>query len=189
MHDDNLYRSTGVSKRISECTSAELKNIRLKNGEPVPFLKPVLEEFLHQIEFNVEIKGASTKLAARVAEIIDSFGRDGQFVISCFRPEPLIYFKEHRPNIRRACLIGEQARWPNLSEQNPLLFMQAVGAISSILGHHLLMLILWIRPKRAAGWFTHIVLLLVKKTSTAKVCGRTCKLLVSMVYVLTIRVN
>ena len=127
MHDDDLRRTTGHHARISELSSDALRNLRLSNNESIPFLVDVLASFITKIEFNIEIKGDSIHLAAQVCQILKNLNRDDQIVVSCFQKEPLLYLREHRPGVRLACLVGDLPRWPNISERQPLIFMNTVG--------------------------------------------------------------
>lgn len=126
MHDDNLQRTCGVPKLISRMDRDELKATKLRNGEPLPFLDETLDRFLNDIEFNIEIKGNSVVLAEATAAIMRRHKREDKFVVSCFEPEPLEYFARTYPEVRRACLIGDYPKWPQLAARSPLLFMQKI---------------------------------------------------------------
>ena len=54
LHDDQMERTTGVRRLISESTRSELQRIRLTNGEPIPFLDEVVSRLLPLIELNIE---------------------------------------------------------------------------------------------------------------------------------------
>lgn len=123
-HDQDLSHTTGVSADISRLTREELESLRLVNGESIPFLDEVLQRFAGAIEFNIEIKGPSEKLAAAVANHIERFGRPEKTVISSFCFEPLVYLFKHHEHLRRACLWGDAPRWPHLGFHSPLVMMQ-----------------------------------------------------------------
>lgn len=120
----------GVTRlKISEMTAPQLKRIRLKNGEIIPFLDEIIDEFGKKIELNIEIKGRDPRLAEAVARICKTHGNLDPFVISSFELEPLIHLKEHHPQIQRACLWGtDNLSGTNFSRFAPPVFMAMAGA-------------------------------------------------------------
>ena len=56
-HDDNLYRMTGVDKKLIECTYEDIKNYKLKNTkETIPLLKDVLKMVNGKVLLDIELK-------------------------------------------------------------------------------------------------------------------------------------
>ncbi|MHA1786205.1 MAG: glycerophosphodiester phosphodiesterase [Candidatus Helarchaeota archaeon] len=55
-HDNSLYHATGKRRLISKLTHAELKKLKLKNGEPIVTVDDLLSELKNKIKFNLEIK-------------------------------------------------------------------------------------------------------------------------------------
>jgi glycerophosphoryl diester phosphodiesterase len=131
-HDDELGHTvagTHRGRKISTMTRRDLGNVRLSNGEPLPFLDDIVDEFADRIELNIEIKGRSTQLAEGVARTCNQHGRLDAFVISSFESEPLVYLKDHHPRIARACLWGsDNLSGMNFSRFAPPVFMAMAGA-------------------------------------------------------------
>jgi len=128
-HDNHLMHATGKSLYCSELTRAEISNLKLVNGEPIPFLDEVVERFLNRIELNIEIKGRSVASAKAVASIIARHANRDRVIVSSFFPESLIYLKENCPDIQRACLTGDDALpWPYFSHLAILNFMAITSA-------------------------------------------------------------
>ena len=133
MHDDQLGHTVdlqaGGIRLISSMTRAELSRLKLKNGEPIPFLDEIVDEFADRIELNIEIKGRSPRLADVTGRICADHGRLDAFVISSFELEPLVFLKDHHPRIERACLWGtDNLLGPHFSRFAPPTFMLMAGA-------------------------------------------------------------
>ncbi|MFO7618072.1 MAG: glycerophosphodiester phosphodiesterase family protein [Thermoplasmata archaeon] len=67
MHDETVNRTTSGHGRVSEMTFQEIKELRLRNREPVPPLKDVIERFKGRAYLILELKdhgsaGASCSL-------------------------------------------------------------------------------------------------------------------------------
>ena len=124
-HDDHLMHSTGKNLYCSKLTRNELKKLRQVNGDPIPFLDEVVDQFLSRIELNIEIKGNNPESARAVCEILNNHPLREKIIVSCFFPEPLIYMREKSPDIKRACLTGDiEVPWPHFSHLSILNFMQ-----------------------------------------------------------------
>lgn len=128
-HDDHLMHTTGKDLFCSNVDRDDIKKLHLRNGEPVPFLDEVIERFLSRIELNIEIKGNNPKAAEVVKKIIGKHTLRDKIIVSCFSPEPLIYMREHCPDIQRACLTGDDTvPWPYFSHMAILNFMQMTSS-------------------------------------------------------------
>lgn len=124
-HDDHLLHTTGKNLHCSQLTRNELANIKLLNGESLPFLDEIVETFLPKIELNIELKGNNPALAAATAKVLNGSKLRSKVFISCFHPLPLQYMRDHEPDLKRACLVGDdQMPWPFFSHLSPLNFMQ-----------------------------------------------------------------
>jgi glycerophosphoryl diester phosphodiesterase len=153
MHDDDLTRTTGVPARISRLTRAELKKLKLVNGEPVPFLDEVVARLLPRIELNIEIKGKSEALARVVAEAVANDPRRDRVIVSCFQAEPLVWIARHFPAIARACLWNMQDTWtwPFFAVLAPQVFLEK--AQTNILHPHVSLVDFNLMDQAAArGW-------------------------------------
>ena len=127
-HDDSLIRIVGLPQRISSLTKDEIKQLRLPNGEPLPFLGDVVDEFLPQVELNIEIKGESLELCKSVERIIGKHPKRDKLIVSSFRQAPLNWFAKIGTDLRRAALWGRDTfRWPQLALLSPQLFMEVTG--------------------------------------------------------------
>lgn len=134
-HDDNLIR-TAAPGRISELTLNEIKKMRLKNGDTIPLLSEVVEKYLDKIELNIEIKGTSEALAKAVCDIIAKHRNREKVIVSCFQTEPLIWIKNNRGEVRRACLWSADTwRWPMFAVMAPQVFLEQCG--TNILHPHM----------------------------------------------------
>jgi glycerophosphoryl diester phosphodiesterase len=69
IHDPELERLTGKSGLLS--STADLSEIRLLNGEPIPKLKDVLDLFWGRMPINIEIKSFNT--AALLLEVLSHY--------------------------------------------------------------------------------------------------------------------
>lgn len=128
-HDDHLMHATGKNLYCSELTRNELRGLRQVGGESVPFLDEVVERFLPRIELNIEIKGNNPASASAVSKIISKHPLREKIIVSCFSPDPLIYMRDHCPDIKRACLTGDdEIPWPNFSHLAILNFMQMTNS-------------------------------------------------------------
>lgn len=83
MHDDSTGRTCDRAVSVEGSLSRDIAAVRLKNGEPVPALKDVLDLIGGSIALNLEIKsdGAGALAAAQVA----GCGYGGKIVISSFK--------------------------------------------------------------------------------------------------------
>lgn len=123
-HDDHLMHATGKSLYCSKLTRTEISALKLINGEPIPFLDEVVERFLNRIELNVEIKGNNPASAKAVGLILGRHQLREKSIVSSFFPEPLIYLRDHYPEIQRACLTGDDdLPWPHFAHLAILNFM------------------------------------------------------------------
>jgi len=128
MHDNELIRTTGIAAKADQMTRAEAGKIKLTNGEAIPFLDDVVAELLPKIELNIEIKGESTELAARAAEIVMAKGHLDKVIFSSFNLAPLAYLAEHHPDLQLACLVGPIVLWPYFGHKAPSVFMMQTRA-------------------------------------------------------------
>ncbi len=155
MHDDKIFRTTGVHARISALTRPELEKIKLINGEPLPFLDQVVERFLPLIELNIEIKGKSEQLARVVADLVKMHRLRERVIVSCFQAEPLVWIYKHAPEVRRACLWSRDTfSWPFFANLAPQLFLERCG--TNILHPHAPLVNANLMDQaRARGWLVY----------------------------------
>ena len=128
MHDDDMFKTTGLHVHISQMERAELRSIKLRNGEPLPFLDEAVERLLPQIELNIEIKGDSERSAAAVANLVANHPRRERVIVSCFRAQPLVWLRQHAPEVQRACLWSlDTYSWPFFANMAPTVFLEISG--------------------------------------------------------------
>jgi glycerophosphoryl diester phosphodiesterase len=128
-HDDHLMHATGKNLYCSQLHRSEFKGLTQKNGDRVPFLDEIVERFLDRIEINIEIKGHNPAAAAAVRAIIGQHRLRDKIIVSCFFPEPLIYLRDHCPDVQRACLTGDDdLPWPFFSHLAIVNFMQMTSS-------------------------------------------------------------
>lgn len=123
VHDDHLGHATGANRLVSRSTRAELGELKLRNGEPIPFLDEVLDRYLSKVELNVEIKPPSAWVAELVARLVKRNPDAEKVIVSSFLPEPLIHLADHHPSIKVACLWGDVFRWRDCAYFAPINFM------------------------------------------------------------------
>ncbi len=105
-HDTSLLRMCGVDKRISDCTLAELKSLRLlSTHHTIPTLDEVLTVVDGKVPLLIEIKGTGKekRLCRKLAEQLDVY--IGAFAIQSFNPLHLAWFKSYRPRFARGQLV------------------------------------------------------------------------------------
>lgn len=128
MHDDDMFKTTGQRCHISQLERSELRSIKLRNGEPLPFLDEVVERLLPQIELNIEIKGESERLAAVVANLVAKNPRRERVIVSCFQAPPLVWLRRNAPEVQRACLWSlDTYSWPFFATLAPTVFLEIAG--------------------------------------------------------------
>jgi glycerophosphoryl diester phosphodiesterase len=124
-HDDHLMHTTGKDIYCSKTDRADIELINLRNGQKIPFLEQVVERLLPRIELNIEIKGNNPDAAKVVRNIVGQHPLRDKIIVSCFSPEPLLYMRDYCPDIKRACLTGDDTvPWPYFSHMAVLNFMQ-----------------------------------------------------------------
>jgi glycerophosphoryl diester phosphodiesterase len=128
-HDDDLFHSVGNHFRCSQLCYEELKKLRLKNGQSIPSLQEVVDQYIDRIELNIEIKGGSYEAGALVAGLIKNEPKRDKLIVSCFKSGPLLAMREVAPWIQRACLVGDdEVYWDSIGEMSTLNFMGEVSA-------------------------------------------------------------
>lgn len=151
-HDDDLRRTATSGGRISEMTLKDIKKLRLKNGEQIPDLTEVVDRYLDRIELNIEIKGTSEKLAKAVVDVVGRHRLREKIIVSCFQVEPLIWIRNHAPELKRACLWSSDTwRWPMFAVMAPQVFLEQCG--TNILHPHMKLVTENLMDQaRARGW-------------------------------------
>ena len=111
-HDDNLYRMTGIRKKVKECTYEEIKELKLNNTESrIPLFKDVLNLVDGKVPILIELKTDNKvgKLEKELTKLLT--GYKGEYAIQSFNPLSIFYFKNYYPNIIRgqlSCAFKEE---------------------------------------------------------------------------------
>lgn len=90
MHDRALFRTTGVVNEIADVTFEEISSydagIRYAEefeGEKVPGLQEILEEYGRKIKFNIELKdGKNSELVRSVVDLIEGYGLEERCAVT-----------------------------------------------------------------------------------------------------------
>ena len=77
IHDESLLRTAGVKRKVSECTTKELRSYFLEEtGEPIPFLEEVLPLFAGKTPLVIELKPHAKNhaaLAEATCKLLDQY--------------------------------------------------------------------------------------------------------------------
>ncbi len=115
MHDDSLYRTTGIRKKVSETTYDELKNIdaggsfsRAYAGTKIPTLQEALELCKGKINLNIEIKRNSKDdgFIRELLQMVEEMDMEEQCVFSSTSYAYLKEIKEINDEIRTGYIIS-----------------------------------------------------------------------------------
>ena len=125
-HDLELFRLTGVKKKINECTYEELVNyplgrhvLRRFSRDRIPTLQEVVEwANVYNMPLNIELK--ESLLANRKAVIDGLKGlklpKGSHF--SSFHDELMRIVKMQRPDVQTAIIVTKKYNWQELSKQS-----------------------------------------------------------------------
>ena len=106
MHDERVNRTSNGRGYLNQLTLEEIKSIKLRNGEEIPTLREVLENFRGRCQFNVEIKGKKANLPAY--EVVKELDMLDDVLFSSFSGPCLLKIKAKDKNARVACLSNER---------------------------------------------------------------------------------
>ncbi len=118
MHDGLLDRTTTGSGRVEELSSAYIRTITTKGGEPVPFLEDLLDFFKDCEGLYVEFE-MKTNQEFYPEELLHKYCEDGYsmvmaakpkdalFVFTSFDPRPLLYLRAHHPDAEVMYITGK----------------------------------------------------------------------------------
>jgi glycerophosphoryl diester phosphodiesterase len=97
IHDKDTARTAAPNIDIERSESGEIAPVKLKNGEPIPTLKDVLNLISGKVGLNLEIKsdGAGGLAAAHLSGL----GYRGQVLISSFKEREVIDARRVAPNL------------------------------------------------------------------------------------------
>lgn len=107
-HDDNLYRMTGVDKKIEDVTYDEICKLNLLNTkEHIPTLKEVLKLIDDKIFMDIEIKNTK-KYKVLCDFLINELKNYNNYSLKSFNPKIVRYLKNNYKDIKCGLLIGDR---------------------------------------------------------------------------------
>ncbi len=107
-HDETLDRLAGRSGAVADLTAAELRSVRLKDGEDgIPTLSELLARVAGRVPVIVEIKSrfdGDLRLARRIAQILA--GNEAPVAVKSFDPAVVALLREIAPERPRG-IVGQ----------------------------------------------------------------------------------
>jgi glycerophosphoryl diester phosphodiesterase len=104
LHDARTGRTGRENIVVAESTSLRLRRVRLKNGEPLPFLDDALEVVRGDVPINIHVKTA--KGMAAVCRSLAATGYPGSVVLSSGLREECLAARELRPDLPCGLVTG-----------------------------------------------------------------------------------
>ncbi|MCX6128565.1 MAG: glycerophosphodiester phosphodiesterase [Proteobacteria bacterium] len=124
IHDESLMRTAGVDCLVSEQIRTRIaKEIRLINGEALPFLDEIFAKFLPLIEINVEVKSSGRATVQVLADLIKCQNQPKKVIVSSFIDATIEQFSREHPEISVAYLWDKSLWWPGAFHFGPKNFM------------------------------------------------------------------
>ena len=162
-HDNELTRMCGDSRKVADCTLAELRALRLGNTDCVI---PTFDEFLEavhgRVPLLVEIKSNPRieQLCSLVSQRLEAY--DGLYMVESFDPRAVRWFRKHRPEVRRGQLTFGLVK-PSKRPKTPLFRLLASQimnvltrpdfiAAEAVTDHSLPLRLLRLFPAHWAAW-------------------------------------
>ena len=110
-HDDTLKRLSGINKKVSDMTYAELKDIKLLNIGSIPLLEDVLK-LDNKNGIMIEIKNDDNNMLIvdKVLELLKDY--KGKYSIISFNKNTLKYIRTKNKDIILGLLIGLRKEKP-----------------------------------------------------------------------------
>jgi glycerophosphoryl diester phosphodiesterase len=107
IHDDRTGRTARENLPVARCDAARLRTLRLKNGEPVPFLADVLDLVRGAVPVNIEVKTAGGVHAS--LQVIDGMRYEGKVVLSSGLREECLAAGAARPGFSCGLVTGRSS--------------------------------------------------------------------------------
>ena len=141
IHDARTGRCARENVAVARCDAARLRKVRLKNGEPVPFLSDVLDLIRGAVPVNIESKTEGGVHAS--LKVIDGMRYTGETVFSSALREECLAAGSARPGLPRGLVTGR----PSASD----IAFCLRHSLSSIHPDHRRLTVLRTRKVREAG--------------------------------------
>lgn len=126
IHDENLERLTGDSRKIKDITYDELKKLKLLNSsESIPLFKEVLTLVGGKVPMLIEIKTSDNVigLATEVNKLLQ--GYRGDFAIQSFNTNVIEWYAKNAPHVAKGMLMC------NLEDKNSMKIYNSIISNSS----------------------------------------------------------
>ncbi len=114
IHDDTVDRTTDGSGPVTNHTLAALQTLDAGSwlrheftGERIPTFDDVLDRYKGRAHVHVEIKGQSTQLAHRTADLIRKHGMVGETTITSFQSERLEETRAYARELATGWLVND----------------------------------------------------------------------------------
>ena len=114
IHDDAVDRTTDGSGLVTSHTLAVLKALDAGSwfgaafaGERIPVFDEVLTRYKGRVHIHTEIKGRSTYLSQRTADLVRQHGMVDQVTITSFQKARLDEIRAYAPELAAGWLLGE----------------------------------------------------------------------------------
>lgn len=104
IHDGRTGRTARENLPVVRCDAARLRTLRLKNGEPVPFLADVLDLVRGAVPVNIEVKTTGGVHAS--LRVIDGMHYEGKIVLSSGLREECLAARAARPDFSCGLVTG-----------------------------------------------------------------------------------
>lgn len=103
-HDFHLKRNCGIDGDVDEFTYEELQKFPVfYSKECIPLLTDVLKTVDGKVPLIVELKYKDgSKICEKADEILKDY--KGEYCIESFHPQVLMWYKKHRPDVKRGQL-------------------------------------------------------------------------------------
>jgi glycerophosphoryl diester phosphodiesterase len=121
LHDADPERMTGHMGELSKMTLAEVRQLRTKNGEPIPTLSEVLDfAQAHQVGVYLDTKEKDTVALGKLADQVIAAGMADKVILGLWTLEQLKWAQAHHPELA-TCIP-----WPSPSPS--LAHLKKLGA-------------------------------------------------------------
>ncbi len=104
LHDARTGRTAKVNLPVASTSSARLRKVLLKNGEPIPFLSDVLDLVRGKVPINIHVKTSGGTAAA--CRVLSGAGYEGEVVLSSGLREECLAARSLRPDLPCGLVTG-----------------------------------------------------------------------------------
>jgi glycerophosphoryl diester phosphodiesterase len=141
LHDARTGRTAKVNLPVASTSSARLRKVLLKNGEPIPFLSDVLDLVRGKVPINIHVKTSGGTAAA--CRVLSDAGYEGEVVLSSGLREECLAARTLRPDLPCGLVTGR----PSASD----IAFCVRNALPSIHPDHRRLTLLRVRKVKNAG--------------------------------------